>query len=218
MTWNTLDCTTLNVSGTMTVGNAFTGQSTLSAPVLTATATMTLPDSVPAGLIAARLATAAATTTYAVNLATGAITQWDWSPDVSVTLVSAHGRLYGLRTDGTLFRMAGDTDEGGAIASTLRFAPQDFGTDLVKRLPAIYLNLRAPHGMTATLLTDEVVSWSYQSAGSTGDSPALRPQKIKTGRGVTFHSLGLVLTNRQGGDWALESMELPITPLSRRVP
>ena len=153
MTWNTLDCTTLNVSGTMTVGNAFTGKLTLPAPVLAATATMTLPNAVPAGLIAARLATAAAATTYAVNLATGAITQWDWSPEVPMTLASAHGRLYGLRADGTLFRMAGDTDEGGAIASTLRFAPQDFGTDLVKRLPAMYLNLRAPQGMTATLLT-----------------------------------------------------------------
>jgi len=129
-------------------------------------------------------------------------------------LVTAHGKLYGLR-DGELIRLDGDDDEGEAIAATIRFAPQQFGTFLGKRINGkVYLNTRENDGVTLNLVEDETTTWRYQT--DTDASPAMGTHKMKVGRGVTFHSLGIILRNRDGGRLDVGGLEIPVYPLSRR--
>ncbi len=173
---------------------------------ITGTATL------PAWTAYGHLAGVTTETTYAINLSTGAVTQLLLG--AFDKLVTAHGRLYGLR-DGALIRLDGDDDSGTAIAATIRFAPQQFGTYLAKRLDGVvYLNTREDDGVTLMLVQDETSSWTYQT--STDASPGMGTHRVKVGRGITFHSLGLVLENRDGGRLDVGGMEIPVYPLSRR--
>ena len=151
-------------------------------------------------------------TTYAINLSTGAVTQLLLG--AFNKLVTAHGRLYGLR-DGALVRLDGDLDGASTIPATIRFAPQQFGTHAVKRLDGhVYLNARENNGVTLTLVQDETTSWAYQT--TTDTAPAMGTHRVKVGRGVTFHSLGLTIQNRNGGRLDIGGIELPVLPLSRK--
>jgi hypothetical protein len=151
-------------------------------------------------------------TTYAVNLSTGAVTQLTLGRFVK--LVTAHGRLYGLQADGQLVKLDEDTDHGTPIPATVRFAPQQFGTLQAKRVSDVYLNSREDDGLNLTLFPDETAQWRYQTP--TDRAPALGTHKVKVGRGVTFHSLGLFVQNRNGGRLDVGGMELLVQPLSRK--
>jgi hypothetical protein len=187
----------------------------LPAPVLTATGIVggvgTAVLTLPALILTSAGASTITETTYAVNLTTGAVTQL--ALGAFDRLITAHGRLYGLQ--GTaLVRLGGETDGGQPIAATVRFAPQSFGTLQAKRLSTVYLNAREDDGLTLDVIADEITAWRYQTP--TDRAPAMGTHKIKTGRGVVFHTAGLQLKNRNGGRMDVGGMELLVEPLSRR--
>ena len=156
--------------------------------------------------------TSTAETTYAINLSTGAVTQlllggFD-------KLVTAHGRLYGLKA-GALTRLEGDVDGSATtIPATIRFAPQTFGSNAVKRMSDVYWSTREADGITMELVADERTVWRYQTPTDT--APAYGTHKIKTGRGVSFHTVGLTVRNRNGGALDIGGVELLVGPLSRK--
>ena len=162
--------------------------------------------------IVARPANTADETTYAINLTTGAVTQlllggFD-------KLVTAHGRLYGLKS-GALTRLEGDVDGSATtIPATIRFAPQTFGSNAVKRMSDVYWSTREADGITMELVADERTVWRYQTPTDT--APAYGTHKIKTGRGVSFHTVGLTVRNRNGGALDIGGAELLVSPLSRK--
>jgi hypothetical protein len=151
-------------------------------------------------------------TTYAINLTTGAVTQlllggFD-------KLVTAHGRLYGLKS-GALTRLEGNVDGTvTTIPATIRFAPQTFGSNAVKRMSDVYWSTREADGITMELVADERTVWRYQTPTDT--APAYGTHKIKTGRGVSFHTAGLTVRNRNGGALDIGGVELLVSPLSRK--
>lgn len=149
--------------------------------------------------------------TYSVNLNSGAVTQLLLGSFDK--LVTAHGRLYGLRS-GELVYLEGETDMGISIPATVRFAQQTFSTNRAKRLSTVYFSTRENDGLTMEVVADETTTWHYQTA--TDNAPAFGTHKIKTGRGIKFHTAGLVLRNRNGGRMDIGGMELIVEPLSRR--
>ncbi len=163
-------------------------------------------------LAAAVAAQAEVETTYAVNLSTGAVTTlllggFD-------KLVSAHGRLYGLQ-DGALTRLEGEVDGTDTpIPVTIRFAPSTFGTNFVKRMPALYLSMREYDGVTLELVADEIKTWRYRT--NTDTAPAYGTHRFSLGAGVKFHTAGLILKNRNGGKFSLGGLDPLIEVLSRR--
>jgi hypothetical protein len=215
----------IELIATATVGGMMTVEMEIPAPVLTATGvvggvaqvTLTLPAVVltstaqvspGAGLPATAVVTE---TTYTINLTTGAVTTLLLgSLD---KLITAHGRLYGLRS-GELIRLDGNLDGAATIPATVRFAPQTFNTNRAKRLSTVYLNTREDDGLTLEVVADEKTTWRYQTA--TDNAPAYGTHKVKTGRGIKFHTAGIILHNRNGGRMDVGGMELLVEPLSRR--
>lgn len=151
-------------------------------------------------------------TTYAVNLTTGAVTTlllggFD-------KLMTAHGRLYGLK-NGELTRLAGDIDPSNLkIPATVRLAPSTFGTHFVKRLATLYLSMREYDGVTLELVIDELKKWRYRT--DTDTAPSYGTHKVSLGAGIRFHTVGLVLKNRNGGQFTLGGIDPLIEVLSRR--
>jgi hypothetical protein len=150
-------------------------------------------------------------TTYAVNLTTGAVTTLLLG-EVD-KLVLAHGRLYGLRS-GNLMRLDGDLDGAATIPASVRFAPYTFDTNRAKRISEVYFSTREVDGLTVDVVADEKVAWRYQTI--TDNSRAYGTHKVEIGRGVKFHTAGLVVYNRDGGRMDIGSVELLVQPLSRR--
>lgn len=150
--------------------------------------------------------------TYAANLATGAVTTllgFDFE-----RLATAHGALYGLKA-GTLYRVGGDTDPGGArIAATVRFAPGDYGTIGQKRLETVYLYSREMAGLTVTPIYDETEGIAYTTIPLGRDG--MRASRAHVGRGNEWHTLGLIVANRDGGKLDVGGIEPVISELSRR--
>lgn len=205
---------TLTANGLL--GGVGTGALTWPARVLMATGLTggigTISLAWPARVLVAVDSSLTTETTYAVNLSTGAVTQLLLG--AFDKLVTAHGKLYGLR-DGVLVYLDGDTDQGTEIPVTIRFAPQQFGTNLAKRIDGqVYLNTREDDGVTLTMIEDETESWQYQT--NTDSAPAMGTHRVKVGRGITFHSLGLIVQNRDGGRLDIGGLEIPVIPLSRR--
>jgi len=150
-------------------------------------------------------------TTYAINLTTGAVTTLLLGEVTK--LITAHGRLYGLRS-GTLVRLDGNLDGATTIPATVRFAPQTFNNNRAKRLSTVYLNTREDDGLTLEVISDEKTAWRYQTP--TDNAPAYGTHKIKIGRGIKFHTAGFMLYNRNGGRMDVGGMELIVDVLSRR--
>lgn len=142
-------------------------------------------------------------TTYAINLTTGAVTTLLLGE--FTRLVTAHGRLYGLRGD-ELVRLDGDTDGTALIPATVRFAQQTFGSNRAKRLSTVYIESREDDGLTLDVIADEQTAWRYQTATDT--ARAYGTHKVKVGRGVKFHTAGLVVKNCNGGRMDIGGMEL----------
>lgn len=154
---------------------------------------------------------AATSTGYVINLATRAVTQW--TPCPFSTLVAAHGALYGL-FNGTLYRIEGDQDAGAPIAATLRLAPQAFGSFYRRRLDEVWLYGRIVDGVALTLIPDEEQEWKYQTDGDA--QTAMGSHRVGLGKGVTFHTVGLTLRNRNGGRFDVAGLKFEVEALSRR--
>lgn len=153
-----------------------------------------------------------ATLTYVVNTMTGAVTRW--GVGAFVKLITVDGVLHGLRADGTLWRFTGDTDNGQPIETFVRFAPQRFDTNHAKRFGPIYFFIEEATGLTMEVIADETTLWRYQTA--TDNAPAAGTHKIKPGRGIVFHTAGITLRNRAGGEFAIGGIEPVVYLLSRK--
>ena len=151
--------------------------------------------------------------TYAVNLNTGAVTQFkNCSFD---RLVRAHGVLYGLK-DGNVYRFGGDQDPNSTpINASVRFAPQGFETGMKKRLIDTYLFSRIPGALRVLPIYDETEQLAYSSLGYERDG--LINHKVKVGKGNAFHTLGLVVENTDGGTFDVGALRLNVQTLSRRI-
>lgn len=222
----------LRLKGKVTVGRLLRGQFRLPAPRLTATLTgtkvlrghLTLPApqwNAWAGLIAhftlpaPRLiaevwaeADLAAEQTYVINMNTGAVTTARWG--MFDQMAAAHGALYALRA-GALYTIDAKTP----LTMTLRFASQTFGSGLLKRCEAVYVQGHESQGLTLDAVIDETQAWPYQVTPDAARS-YFGTHKVRVGRGLVFHTLGLVIKNRDGDLLDLGGLELRVTPLSRR--
>lgn len=151
-------------------------------------------------------------TVYAMNLSNGAVTtllNFDFE-----RLTRAHSALYGLK-DGALYKVTGDADPGPTpIPATLRLAPWMPAGVHQHRLDYFYIRARETDGLTVTPIYDEVSGVQYQTAANA--RLGTRTTKVNIGLGNAWHSLGLIVANRNGGQLGLAGVEMVVSPLSRR--
>lgn len=150
---------------------------------------------------------------YAVNLTTGAVTTL--SNFYFERLVRAHGRTYGLLA-GTLYRIEGTVDPGDApISVSIRTGSIPPKADVLRRLDKVYLHARERAGITMTPIYDEVQGRTHYP------KPGIRDGMIvhRTNIGINnrWHTLGLQITNIDGGTLDIGGLEILTEPLTRRI-
>jgi len=145
---------------------------------------------------------------YAVNLenkAASTYTNWDFT--------SVSGEL-GTKDDGIYL-----LDTSGLVDSVVGLGKQDFGTEALKHLPAVYIGVDADEPMNLTVgyvdqKTRTYVEYDYDSRGS-GDE--LQIQRVDPGRGIRGNWFDLTLRNTGGTPFTLASVSFAPTASTRRI-
>jgi hypothetical protein len=86
--------------------------------------------------------------------------------------------------------------------------------NLLKRISTVYFSTRERGGITLDVIADEVSARRYQT--DTDSSRAYGTHKVRVRRGVTFHTVGLVVRNRDGDRIDIGALEVIAQPLTRR--
>lgn len=140
---------------------------------------------------------------WTVNLSSNAATTYSgWG------ITSSSGK-YGTKTDG-IYLLNSD----GLVDISIGFGKVDFGTELMKHLPNVYLGVNASQPMSLTVKAPKGVEFTYSARAGSND---MQVQRIDPGKGLRANWFDLTLTNTMGSDFTLASVSFAPTISSRRI-
>jgi hypothetical protein len=125
-----------------------------------------------------------------------------------------NGRYLGATSAG-IFNLTGRDDNGTKIRAKARTDLQDGNTALRKGIEDAFLGISADDTMTAKVVTDGYDTFNGLPVNPRKDE--LVTERVKFGKGIKSRYLGIELENRAGCDFTLESAELVIIPLTRKI-
>jgi hypothetical protein len=125
------------------------------------------------------------------------------------------GSMYLAASDQGLFMLGGDVDNGALIKAAARVGITDFGTSFLKRVDRSYVGYRTNGDLVVRVYTDEVDARDYllQATGRLG----LHGNHFRIGKGLRARFWQFEVTNVNGADFTLDSIELKPTQLRRRI-
>jgi len=125
-----------------------------------------------------------------------------------------NGRYLGASSTG-IFNLTGRDDNGTKIRAKARTGLQDGGTALRKGIEDVFLGISADDAMTARVVTDGYETFDGSTINPRKDEVVT--ERVKFGKGIRSRYLGIEIENRAGCDFTLESAELVIVPLTRKL-
>jgi hypothetical protein len=119
-----------------------------------------------------------------------------------------------------VYRLKGDTDNGGGISSSVDFGSLNFGTNELKALPYVYVGMAAT-GETilkvtaTTTVNGRPVNQSYFYTVR-DDTQTMKTHRFEPGRGLrsTFYGVSLI---SQGNSFDLHNIEFMPVSIKRRL-
>lgn len=129
----------------------------------------------------------------------------------------AFARAYGRNLAGSangLFELVGDTDAGTPVIATVELATTDFGTSMLKAIDRLYVGYECAAPMNLEVTVDGGTSADYALPANQRD---MDTQRVKTGRGLSGRYWGFTLTNPDGAAFALDTVDVKVNRLERRV-
>lgn len=148
----------------------------------------------------------------AVNTVNGSITEYLNYPFNSFALLD--GKMLGANENG-LYLREGDDDDGTAITARIRTALQDFGDSLLKRLRACHLGIKVIGTMVVKSVDEAGTIQSTTSTAST--SAGYETIRAKLGRGPKSRYWAIDVSNNDGEDFSIDTLELERTDTTRRI-
>ena len=147
-----------------------------------------------------------------VNTVNGSISEYLNYPFNS--FATLNGKMLGANENG-LYLREGDDDDGTAITAIIRIALQDFGDSFLKRLKACYLGIKVVGTMVVKSVDETGTIQSTTSAGTT--SAGYETIRAKLGRGVKSRYWAIDVSNNDGEDFSIDTLELERTDTTRRI-
>jgi len=122
-------------------------------------------------------------------------------------------QYYGLNNEG-LHLLGANDDNGAEINALITTGISDFGELRIKKIPVIYAGARTEKPLTLTCSVDNNPDYSYEFISS---SEGIAPTRVKLGKGLEGRYWKLEIANRDGGDFEISDLDIPITLNSRGV-
>lgn len=139
---------------------------------------------------------------YAINLATGAVSHYTNFPFDNV--VRFKGRFFGIKADG-IFEIGANTDAGEPIAATLTTFMTNFGESNNKRVLWAYILGRLDDDMDVTVSPDEGLAYTYKTSGA--NDGTMRTHRAKVGRGLKGNYFSFTFENVAGADFEIDYVD-----------
>ncbi len=122
-------------------------------------------------------------------------------------------QYYGLNNEG-LHLLGANDDNGAEINALITTGISDFGELRTKKIPVIYAGARTEKPLILTCSVDNNPDYSYEFISS---SEGIAPTRVKLGKGLEGRYWKLEIANRDGGDFEISDLDIPITLNSRGV-
>jgi hypothetical protein len=129
-----------------------------------------------------------------------------------------NGKYYGIGSAG-MCEITGKNDNGTPIAATVSGGITDFGASFLKTVDRAYAGYRTSGQLNMSLTVDGGKQYAYtlgSTTGTTGKSGMFGRRAI-FGRGLRSRYYQWTISNVNGADFALDSVELETQQLSRRI-
>lgn len=153
---------------------------------------------------------------WVVNTDLRAVTEYRNVPFDSIATLGSH--VYAAGPDG-IVQLIGDTDRGDPIDAWVRTFLTDFGSQVFKRAPDLFVGVTSTGNMVLKVLTrDPATGAKTEDWYSVVQKQELGPAvgRAKVGRGLKSTWWGLELRNADGADFALHAIEWKPLVLDRR--
>lgn len=127
-----------------------------------------------------------------------------------------NGVYLGANADG-IFALTGADDDGAAIDALIRTGITDFGSSEAKRVEYLWLNMRTDGGLQVRCITDDNEDYTYDvDAVRTRAGEGLGNVPVKPGKGLDARNWQLEITNLDGADFEIGSLEVVPTVFQRK--
>lgn len=146
---------------------------------------------------------------WVVNAESSASTRYDTYGFNSFARIG--GKHYGARQDG-VYLLEGTSDAGEPITSGVSFGKQDFGTQALKHMDAVYAGVSST-GTLFLKVGDGKNSYTYKARRK---DDHMRTQRFDIGRGLRANYFDLQLTS-DADAFELDSVTFHVLPSSRRI-
>lgn len=142
---------------------------------------------------------------YAMNLRTAGVTQYQNYPFVDFATVG--GVPLAISEDG-LYRLEGDDDDGDPIAARIRTGLIDFGSEVLKRNPNMYLTLRSDGELVLKVITTDK-GYKKENWYKLDRRNAAEPVegRFDIAKGLVGVYWGYELVNMDGADFEFETIK-----------
>lgn len=152
---------------------------------------------------------------WVLNTATSGFSQYDNFPFNSFARV--RGETFAAGEDG-LFKLGGSTDDGAEIAAHVKTGLLDMGSHFMKDVKAAHVGFTSDNRMVlkVTVMNHGVKEehW-YEMIPTSSGSP--RDGRVTVQRGLRSRYWQFELANADGGDFAVDDIDVMFNVLSRRL-
>lgn len=118
------------------------------------------------------------------------------------------GKTYGTTAAG-IFELSGDTDDGTEIQAVVGFGKLDFGAEVFKALPNLYVGAKSGDNLYL-----RVNGYEYQARSFDED---IKQQRFDLGRGLRANYFDIELYNMAGADFEVDTVSAVVVPSKRRI-
>lgn len=152
---------------------------------------------------------------WVMNTATGGFSEYrNFSFN---SLARVQNRVFGASESG-IYELAGDTDDGAPIDAYFKTGLMQLGTHHIKDVKAVYLGFTSDDRLvmkaTVSGKTGRHEYWYELKPGTAG---SMRDGRVTIGRGLRARYWQFEVTNVNGADFDIESLDIHFSPLSRRL-
>lgn len=151
--------------------------------------------------------------TQVTNLLTNSTVLYDQYPFNSF---AEFGGRYLAAGPGGLYQIdCGDSDTSVPIAARFKSGESDFGSEFTKTVPYVYCAMRAQGDLTLRVIVDDHDPVDYVL--SPQDVAAIKQYRTAFGKGLNGKYWAFEVSNTEGCDFDLDTMNLMAVPTRRRI-
>lgn len=116
---------------------------------------------------------------------------------------------------GGIFELTGDNDNETDIDALIRTGQEDGGTSLLKRPEDAYVGVKTDDVLEASVVVDGNIE--YDGSPIDPRTDGIGTQKVKFGKGIKSRYWSLQIKNTNGCNFEVESAELVLKPVERKI-